>query len=538
MPELEPKIGVINTFKTQKTEVQFALGEFVDNSIDSYFKYKDDLEKENKDFKPYIDITFDSDSNSITVEDNCAGIHKKDEERAFNIGITNPNQSDIGTYGMGMKVSAFWFASKWEVITKSIFEKEEKTFKVDLDKILETGKTEDSKKISNADSGTKITLFDVYEGRLPKESQKLMNIQKYLFQMYRFMIMDQKITIKFNGSPLRQEFPVIFKKRYIDEKNGEEKEWLTALPKFNLGTVTRKGIKVKLSTLGGAAYIKEKGSSKGQFGFAIFWKNRLVDGHPQKPWMPSSLEYGRGNKLAIYGARNQYVAQRLEGYIHLSPDFTVPSTKDGVDWAGLEEDLIVKLREYLENAILLSEKENDSPKRYDFIKQANNISDLNKDDNEDESPDETGLNGEEDEETPIFIPNPEPDSDPELDNGEDAIFSDPDLEEISVKFDETVWKVKIEVSRKSGNKFYQVVDGPHGQSGDKERTIGLKINLSHSYIRMHFYQSDLPEQKQGILRFCLALALAEAIAAEKTGNRAQFVRKIFLQILDTFSEES
>ena len=56
MPELEPKIGVINTFKTQKTEVQFALGEFVDNSIDSYFKYKDDLEKENKDFKPYIDI--------------------------------------------------------------------------------------------------------------------------------------------------------------------------------------------------------------------------------------------------------------------------------------------------------------------------------------------------------------------------------------------------------------------------------------------------------------------------------------------------
>ena len=287
MPKLEPKLGVINTFKTQKTEVQFALGEFVDNSIDSYFKYKDDLEKQNKDFKPYIDITFDSDSNSITVEDNCAGIHKSDEERAFNIGVTNPNQSDIGTYGMGLKVSAFWFAPKWEVVSKSIFEKEEKTFKVDLDKILETGKTEDSKKTSNADSGTKITLFDVYEGRLPKESQKLMNIQKYLFQMYRFMIMEQKITIKFNGSPLRRDFPEIFNERYIREKNGE-KRVVNRLPKFDLGTVTMKGKKVKLSTLGGVTYIKDRGSSKGQFGFAIFWKNRLVDGHPQKPWMPSS----------------------------------------------------------------------------------------------------------------------------------------------------------------------------------------------------------------------------------------------------------
>ena len=193
--------------------------------------------------------------------------------------------------------------------------------------------------------------------------------------------------------------------------------------------------------------------------------------------------------------------------------------------------MILKLREYLENAILISDKEENSPKRYDFIKQAGTAK--NAFDEEDESPDETGL-GEEGDDTPIFIPNPEPD--PEPVNGGDSIFTDPDLEEISVKFDETVWKVKIEVSRKSGNKFYQVVDGPHGQSGDKERSIGLKINLSHPYIRMHFYQSDLPEQKQGIIRFCLALALAEAIAAEKSGNKAQFVRKIFLQILDTFSE--
>lgn len=45
MPSIEPKVGVINTFRNQKTEIQFAIGEFVDNSIDSYFKNKEELEK-------------------------------------------------------------------------------------------------------------------------------------------------------------------------------------------------------------------------------------------------------------------------------------------------------------------------------------------------------------------------------------------------------------------------------------------------------------------------------------------------------------
>ena len=210
MPKINPQIGVIHTFRTQKTEIQFALGEFVDNAIDSYFKYKEELEKQNEDFKPYISITFDQEENAIIVEDNCAGIHAEDEERAFDIGRANPNISDIGTYGMGLKVSAFWFSPNWEVHTKSIFEDELKTYKVEVEKILETGKTEDSSHKSDDDSGTTIILRDVYEGRLPTDSRKLSNIQEYLFEMYRFMILDNKVTIKFNGKPLEQKFPKIF----------------------------------------------------------------------------------------------------------------------------------------------------------------------------------------------------------------------------------------------------------------------------------------------------------------------------------------
>ena len=537
MPKIKPEIGILQTFRTQKTEIQFALGEYVDNSIDSYFKYKELLEKIDPDFKPYIDITFDSNKNTIVIEDNCAGIHKSEEDRAFNIGTVNPNESDIGTYGMGMKVSSFWFTKTWEVVTKPINETYQKTFKVNLPNILKNGKTEDSSIKSDAEPFTRITLKDVYIGRLPKETRKLSNIEKYLFEMYRFMILEKSITIRFNGSPLKQEIPKIFNMRYIDDKNGLEKEWLTRLPAFDLGTVIIKGKKIKLKTTGGAAYIKAKGTNKGQKGFSIFWKNRLVDGHAQKPWMPSTNNYD-DPKLQIYGATNQYKAQRLEGYIHICPEFRVPSTKDGVEWEGLEEILIEKLRAYLENATL---KGDDSGSTYDFLKQCNKIADFNKSDDKESDEDEVsdddvleGITGD----GGVFEPTEEDDDQEEELEGED--FFEPNNNEniFKIKHLESTWNVKIRIIRKEDEKLFKPTKGPHQhQKGQPERDLELKINLDHPFIRYHFYQNDLHEQKEGIIKFCIALALAEAVADEADGNRAASVRLRFNEMINKFGSQ-
>ena len=538
MPIVKPEIGILQTFRTQKTEIQFAIGEYVDNSIDSYFKNKELLEKMDPDFKPYIDITFDSNANTIVIEDNCAGIHKDQEDRAFNIGVVNPNETDIGTYGMGIKVSSFRFTKTWEVVTKPLNESHQKTFKVNLQNILETGKTEDSCVKSDAEPFTKIILKDVYSGRLPKEAKKLSNIEKYLFEMYRFMILDKKITIKFNGSPLKQEVTKIFSKRYIDDKNGEEKQWITKLPAFDLGTATIKGKKIKLKTLGGGAYIKAIGTNKGQKGFSIFWKNRLVDGHAQKPWMPSTNNY-EDKKLQIYGASNQYLAQRLEGYIHLSSQFRVPSTKDGVEWEGLEEILIEKLKAYLENATLRGD---DSGATYDFIKQCSKVNILNKDEDEDEeeeapSDDDLlgGITGEEE----IFEPSPDPkgDEDEPIFEG-DGFFESDNKNIFKVKLLESTWNVKIRIIKKENEKLYKVTNGPHKhQEKLPERDLELTINLNHPFIKIHFFQNDLPEQREGIIKFCIALSVAEAVADEAPGNSAASVRLRFNEMINAFGSE-
>lgn len=528
MPDIIPGIDVVNTFENQKTEIQFALGEYIDNSIDSYLKNKADLNKIDSDFRPFIDISFDAFGNTIVIEDNCAGIHKDDEERAFSIGSTNPNDGDLGTYGMGMKVSSFWFCPNWELETKNINEKYKKTFKVNLKDVLQTGKTEDSSVKSDADPFTKITLKNVYPGKVPTDTKKLANIQNYLSEMYRFMILDESITIRFNGKPLTYEPPEFFWKRYIDENEGDEITWAAEIPAFDLGTVDRDGKKIKLKTLGGLVYIKNRGTNKGQKGFSMFWKKRLVDGHPQRPWMPGTINYDE-KELQIYGARNQYVAQRLEGYIHLSSTFQVPSTKDGVRWEGTEEKLILELKKYLENATIYGD---DSGKKYNFIRQCNKIPEIADDPVEPINPDDLIDNiAPNDPDDVIIIPLDIDDDEPEPD------FFEDDNKTYPVKYEGTIWEVDIKTINKTDEKLYKIVKGPFGKEGDDKRKVGLKINFGHSFYRYHFPQNDLKEQAEGVIRFCIALALAEAIAAESNGNQAAQVRLIFNQIITSFAEQ-
>ena len=529
MPNITPGIDVINIFENQKTEIQFALGEYVDNSIDSYLKNKIDLQKIDQDFRPFIDITFDPYENTIVIEDNCAGIHKEDEERAFSIGYTNPNEGDLGTYGMGMKVSSFWFCPTWEVETKPLRENFKKTFKVNLQDVLQTGKTHDSIIQSDSDPYTKITLNNVYPGKVPADTKSLSHIENYLAEMYRFMILDESITIRFNGRPLSYQPPEIFTKRYFSEKNGEKKKWIARIPEIELGTVRRGGKNISLKALGGLVYIKKKGTNKEQKGFSLFWKKRLVDGHPQRPWMPGTKNYDE-EKLQIYGAGNQYKAQRLEGYIHLSSTFQVPSTKDGIRWEGTEEKLIEELKKFLENATLLGDE---SGKKYNFLRQCNSIPDI-KDDPIDTNPDEIIDDIiSEDKDDWIIVP---PGIDDDEDEDEPGFF-DEDLKTYPVKYEQTTWEVDIKTIRKKDEKLYKIISGPFGDIGDPKRKVGLKINFGHDFYRQHFPQTDLREQTEGIIRLCIALALAESIAAESKGNQAARVRLIFNQIINSFAEK-
>ena len=137
MKQVQLTLGLqaLLTFKEMKNQHYTALGEFVDNSIQSYLDNKDDL-KTIPNYKPSIHI--DATSDEIVIEDNCAGISEENAVRAFDIG--NPNSlGGIGTFGMGMKVSACWYSDNWKVETKAFNENVAKTYEVDIQKIVKSG---------------------------------------------------------------------------------------------------------------------------------------------------------------------------------------------------------------------------------------------------------------------------------------------------------------------------------------------------------------------------------------------------------------
>ena len=82
---IRPGVGMLSLFPAMNYKAWFALGEMVDNSIQSYLTHKAELRKlHGNDFKLKIDIAFSQGSDPrIVVEDNAAGIYERDISRAF-----------------------------------------------------------------------------------------------------------------------------------------------------------------------------------------------------------------------------------------------------------------------------------------------------------------------------------------------------------------------------------------------------------------------------------------------------------------------
>ena len=508
--DLSSDIGVIRTFKFIQNKPHFAIGEFVDNSIQSYLDHKKKLEKLIPGYKPRIEITVTS--KQISVRDNCAGISIEDEERAFMVAASNPNIAGIGTFGMGMKVSACWFSDHWKVETKYIDEDEIKTFDVDVNKILETGDLSIGPKTkkSSEEPFTQITILNPFEDKLPHASG-VSAIKEYLADIYRWFINEDQIDILYNGDHLVFDPPKIKQMPSEADSNGEIYEWVTEIPELDLGD----GLKAW-----GVAYLRDKGRVSGQRGFGIFWKDRLVTGSTGDPWMPGSNDdfdtREAMSKYAIYQGANSAINQRLEGWIHISPEFEVPSTKNGVLWYGKDFVLMEKLKSYLMDCELIGVPN----KKFDFIRQAKKGEWSKKLDIDTQKIDEAF-----DDEAVEEFKKEKTDIDFDLDNI--PLDQDDPVEEIKqtdkqitrkFKYDDTEWTIVIEAVRDDEQNFYDITNGPDGDILSTERLVKLTVNLGHPFVERNFSQGEGVIEKEGMLKLAISLAIAEILAKEKSAG--------------------
>ena len=109
--DITPSVTTYELYQIASYTHWFAIGEFIDNSITSALRNQKELVAKNgKDYQLKVEISFPVGTNSLVVEDNAAGITRKDMQRALKTGVP-PEDTSIGLskHGVGMKAASLWW---------------------------------------------------------------------------------------------------------------------------------------------------------------------------------------------------------------------------------------------------------------------------------------------------------------------------------------------------------------------------------------------------------------------------------------------
>ena len=302
-----------------------AIGEFIDNSIQSHFNCKKSLKKIDANYKLRIDVNLSADK--LEISDNAAGIDEGELKKGLKPATKPDFSGGLSEFGMGMKTAAFWICRKWKIVTKHFESKREFTVEFDNVEIY----TKDVRKIiayptevNNNEHYTKIILekLDPIDTTNEKMTE---DIKNNLASMYRHYIRNDKIDIYFNNQKLSFKKYDTWKGKKVYGDNKEIK-W-----KKDIDFVLSSGKRIT-----GFAGLLAKGSPVNA-GFAYLRRNRVIQGLIE------------GIKIKdVLGTANLKKSQRVFAELNLD-DFPVSHTKDKILFGTEIYDFWARLRMALDN---------------------------------------------------------------------------------------------------------------------------------------------------------------------------------------------
>lgn len=345
--EIRPGIGLYALFPSLRYSPWVALGEMVDNSIQSYLEHKAELLAiHGETYKLRIDINYSGGDNpTIQLLDNAAGIFTKDIARAFTPAMPPTDKSGISQYGIGMKSSACWYANYFTVRTRALNEPIIRTVIFDIPKIIreEIYNLEIEKELESNPKihGTRIIMRELNQP-IPVAGAAS-RLRSYLRSMYRDFLRTGELILTINGEvqePLTYNW---LKAPYWPSDKGpideQSYEWFKEFEiELNESHVASNAAELP-PKIRGKIGILEKGDTK-KAGLALLWRRKVVQGAGNLADSPDDL-YRPG---VIFGGANSFERQRIIGEIDVS-ELRVTSFKDSVVWQqGQEEEALKKIK--------------------------------------------------------------------------------------------------------------------------------------------------------------------------------------------------
>jgi hypothetical protein len=346
---IRPGIGLYALFSSLRYTPWVALGEMVDNSIQSYLEHREELIALNGPaYKLRIEINFSGGENpTIQIIDNAAGIYTKDIQRAFTPAMPRENQQGIGQYGIGMKSSACWYAKYFTVRTRALGEPFSRTVTFDIPKIISDELYEldiEKEDVTNPKAhGTRILMRNLNQP-IPIAGAAS-RVRSYLRSMYRDFLRTGELILMINGEVQEVTTTNWLKQPYWPTDRGptDDKviEWIKDFEiELNESHIPDpEKANDKPPKVRGWVGILDKGATK-KAGLALVWRRKVVQGGGNLAESPDDL-YRPGT---IFGGSNSFERQRVLGELDVS-ELKVTSFKDAVVWKqGQEEELLKKIK--------------------------------------------------------------------------------------------------------------------------------------------------------------------------------------------------
>lgn len=323
---IRPDVGVYATYQRLSYRPWYAVAEFVDNSTQNYYNFREALlrtyKSEGRNKKLRVEVGYDHERNALTIRDNANGMNREELERAVQLDRPPPDRSGRCEYGMGLKTAACWFGNSWSIRTTRLGSGEQLSVNVHVPDLV-AKHTENLEVKLKPDSPkshfTEITIENLYK---PIKGRTAGRIHDQLGSMYRQDLRTKEIEIVWNGEP------VSFKEHHFLEEDldgGIHNSW-------------RKEVKFEVPWSGHHRTLKASGwvgilnpGSQRDAGFSLLRRGRVVVGGPGEGFKPEE----------VFGQGNTFRSQRLVGELQMD-DWPVTQAKDAFDWSGDLEDVFVE----------------------------------------------------------------------------------------------------------------------------------------------------------------------------------------------------
>lgn len=350
--QIKPGVGLLALFPHMNYKSWIALGEMVDNSVQSFLEKKRELRQvEGPGFRLRVDIQFSQyPEPEIVVKDNAAGIATADIPRAFTPAVRRKDQSGLGQFGIGMKSSAGWYSHYYQITTAALGENVTRTVTFDIEQIInneiEELKVDEIPK-DPAAHGTSIRMNSLHQS-VPTGTA-LSKLRDYLSSIYREVLRAGDVEIFIAEKKLEYVDPPILRAPFREARSKTNPENDGQLPE---PIVWRKNFEFDLSEshkidtapdrpqnapkISGWVGIAEEGRS---LGLALIWRKKVVSGAGAAARGDDDSYRPR----AVFGNPGTFTFQRLLGECDMS-ELEVTAYKDSINWRpGQEEEFLRKL---------------------------------------------------------------------------------------------------------------------------------------------------------------------------------------------------